>query len=147
LLPLLAVSAYRRGWLAALAGLAATLAAFLGFYLAEAAVLDLGAHPWYVDLRLTLGSGRLYEVWGLVSGLVFGALGGLWAGRRTVAAPIAVWLVFVLEPVIVWLLVRAGLWGGGGLLDYRWMWVTEVLVGAFGIVFVLASRQPRVRSA
>jgi hypothetical protein len=54
------------GWMphAALVGIATTLAAPFGFYLAGAAILDLGAHPWYTDLKLTLGSGRVYETWG-----------------------------------------------------------------------------------
>jgi hypothetical protein len=97
-------------------------------------------------VRLTLGSGRIYEVWGLVSGLVYGALGGLWAARGAIAAPIAVGLAFVLEPLIVWVLVRAGVWGGGGELDHRWMWVAEVLVGAVGIAVVVLARQPSTRS-
>jgi Family of unknown function (DUF6518) len=43
--PFLAGTAYQSISRAALVGLAATLAAFFGFYLAEAAVLDLGPHP------------------------------------------------------------------------------------------------------
>jgi Family of unknown function (DUF6518) len=83
LLPFLAGTRYTRIWHAALIGLATTLSAFFGFYLAEAAILDLGAHPWYTDLQLTLGSGRLYEKWGLASGLVYGALGGIWTSSTT----------------------------------------------------------------
>jgi hypothetical protein len=115
---------------AALVGIATTLAAPFGFYLAEAAILDLGAHPWYTDLKLTLGSGRVYETWGLLSGSIYGALGGMWASRSLVAAPIAVGLAFICEPVIVLLLVRAGIWGGGGLFEHPWMWITEVLIGS-----------------
>jgi hypothetical protein len=58
-------------------GVGVTLAAFFGFYLAEAAILDLGPHSWRTDLSLTLGSGRIYETWGLLSGAVCGALGGV----------------------------------------------------------------------
>lgn len=120
------------GWMphAALVGIATTLAAPFGFYLAGAAILDLGAHPWYTDLKLTLGSGRVYETWGLLSGSIYGALGGMWASRSLVAAPIAVGLAFICEPVIVLLLVRAGIWGGGGLFEHPWMWITEVLIGS-----------------
>src|SRR5439155_3928531 len=116
LVPFVAGTRYRRPWHGALAGLAATMAAFLGFYAAEAAILDLGPHPWYEDLRLTLGTFNVYEQWGLVSGPAYGALGALWAQRRIIAAPIAVGLAFVAEPLIVWLLWHAGIWGGGGLL-------------------------------
>ncbi|TML47634.1 MAG: hypothetical protein E6G20_07855, partial [Actinobacteria bacterium] len=92
LVPFLAGTRYRTVWKAALVGLATTLAAFFGFYVAEAAILDLGPHPWYTDLQLTLGSGRLYEKWGLLSGTAYGALGGIWVSRRLVIAPIAVGL-------------------------------------------------------
>src|SRR5947208_15184039 len=60
LVPFLAGTRCTKLWQGALVGTAATLAAFIGFYAAEAAILDLGPHPWYVDLRLTLGSGHLY---------------------------------------------------------------------------------------
>src|SRR6266576_3410567 len=139
--PFLAGTGYTRVWQAALVGIATTLAAFFGFYLAEAAILDLGSHAWYTDLRLTLGSGGLYEKWGLLSGAVYGALGGLWASRSLRVAPVAVGLAFFCEPLIVLFLVRAGIWGGGGLLDYRWMWITEVLIGLGGIAVVLAKAQ------
>jgi hypothetical protein len=82
--------------------------------------------PWYTDLKLTLGSGRVYETWGLLSGSIYGALGRMWASRSLVAAPIAVGLAFICEPVIV----RAGIWGGGGLFEHPWMWITEVLIGS-----------------
>jgi hypothetical protein len=139
--PFLAGTRYPRVWQAALVGVATTLAAFFGFYLAEAAILDLGEHPWYTDLKLTLGSGRIYETWGLLSGSIYGALGGMWASRSSVAAPIAVGLAFICEPVIVLLLVRAGIWGGGGLFEHPWMWITEVLIGLGAVAFVVARAQ------
>jgi uncharacterized protein DUF6518 len=142
--PFLAGTRYPRVWHAALVGIATTLAALFGFYLAEAAVLDLGPHPWYTDLRLTLGSGRLYETWGLLSGAIYGALGGMWASRWLPAAPVAVGLAFVGEPLIVFFLWRAGIWGGGGLLlHYPWMWITEVLLGLGAITFVVAKAPAR----
>jgi hypothetical protein len=146
LVPFLAGTRCTKLWQGALVGVAATLAAFVGFYAAEAAILDLGPHPWYVDLRLTLGSGHLYEKWGVPTGVLYGVLGAMWSGRRLALAPIVVCLAFVAEPAIVWLATRAGVWGGGGLLDYRWLWVSELLVGVAGILFVVIvadRRQPR----
>jgi hypothetical protein len=148
LVPFLAGTRYARVSHAALVGIATTLAAFFGFYLAEAAILDLGPHPWYVDLKLTLGSGQVYEKWGLLSGAIYGALGGLWASRRFVVAPVAVCLAFVCEPLIVLLVKRAGIWGGGDLLDYSWLWAAEVLIGLAGIALALVLAQARpARSA
>src|ERR1700756_123410 len=55
LLPFLAgaPAGSRRVSTGALFGLAATLAALVGFYFAESFVLDLGPHPWLTDLALT----------------------------------------------------------------------------------------------
>jgi hypothetical protein len=141
LVPFLGGVLYSRVWHAALVGVVTTLAAFFGFYLAEAAILDLGPHPWYTDLKLTLGSGHFYETWGLLTGAIYGALGGVWASRSLVAAPVAVALAFVFEPLIVLALRWAGIWGGGGLFDHTWLWVTEVLIGLGGLAFVLARAQ------
>lgn len=127
----------------ALAGAATTLVALLGFYAAEAAILDLGPHPWYVDLRLTLGSGRVYESWGLVSGPAFGALGALWGTRRLLVAPLAVAVAFAAEPLAARLAVDAGLWGGDGPLSYRWLWVAEMLIGGAAIVALGVARRRR----
>jgi len=60
-----------------------------------------------------------------------------------VAAPIAVGLAFICEPLIVLLLVRAGIWGGGELLQRDWMWITEVLIGLGAIAFVVAKTRER----
>src|ERR671926_814604 len=95
---------------AALAGLAVTLVSLLGFYVAEAAILDLGPHPWWVDLRLTAGSVNVYERWGIASGLLYGTLGWLWASRSKAAAAAAVGLAFVAEPLIVYVVSRTGMW-------------------------------------
>jgi hypothetical protein len=143
LVPFLAGTRYSKVRSGALAGLATTLTAFFAFYLAEAAILDLGPHPWYVDLRLTLGSGHVYEAWGLLSGSVYGALGSVWTARSLVAAPIAVGLAFVCEPLIVLLLSHAGIWGGGGLLQHRWLWIAEVLIGSGGTAVLLMRAQLR----
>jgi len=141
--PFLAGMRFRSAWRGALAGVAATAVAFVGFYVAEAAILDLGPHPWYVDLQLTMGTVNVYEKWGLVSGSVYGALGAVWAVHRAPAAAIAVGLAFIAEPLIVSLLQHAGVWGGGGLLEHPLIWGAEVLLGA-GIV-AFASTRARAR--
>ncbi|HEU5212053.1 MAG TPA: hypothetical protein VFU10_04730 [Gaiellaceae bacterium] len=136
-IPFLAGTRYRSlGW-GLLVGVGATLAAFVGFYAAEAAVLDLGTSSWKHALSLTLGSGRIYEEWGLLSGALYGALGSLWATRRWLAAGAAVGLAFIFEPLIVLALERAQMWGGSGPLEYRWMWTTEVLLGIGAIALAL----------
>jgi hypothetical protein len=142
IVPFLAGSRYPLPLPAALVGVAASLASLVAFYAAEAAILDLGQHPWYVDLQLTLGSGHVYEVWGIASGAVYGVLGGLWAARKLAPALAAVGLAFVLEPLVVLLLDRAGLWGGADMLfSYRWLWVGEMLFGLGAVAWALARTQ------
>jgi hypothetical protein len=146
-LPFLAGTRFARGSRAALAGFAVTLASFLGFYVAEAAVLDLGPHPWWDDLRLTAGYVNVYEKWGIFSGLVYGTLGWLWAYRSNAVAAVSVGCAFVAEPAIVLFLSRAGIWPGL-LLDYDWMWITEIVLGLAAIAVALTARPPhRTRAA
>jgi hypothetical protein len=142
----------RRARSAPLAGLAVTLAALAGFYAAESRLLDLGTHTWLVDLQLTFRAGRVYLLEALLSGPIFGALGGLWAKRRSALAAGVLAAMFVCEPLVVWLYQRSqspGLSSGGsGLLThYPWMWASEILVGIAGggLVIaggILASQQP-----
>lgn len=141
-LPFVAGTCFPRARSAALAGLAVTLVSLLGFYVAEAAVLDLGPHPWWVDLRLTAGSVNVYERWGVVSGLLYGTLGWLWAFRSRATAAAAVGLAFAAEPLIAFLVTRAGIWNAL-LLDYAWMWTAEVALGLLGIALALSVAPPR----
>jgi hypothetical protein len=127
----------RRG---AILGVAVTMAAFAGFYLSEAAILDLGPHPWYEDVRLAAGTFNVYEQWGLLSGSVYGALGALWASRSLRSAPLAVAAAFLCEPLAVALLMRAGVWSGGGLLNHPAIWSGELVVGVALATPLLAKR-------
>lgn len=136
-LPFLAGSRFTRIRVAALAGLATTMLAFAGFYVTEAFVLDLGPHPFLEDLRLTAGTVNVYEKVGVASGVVYGALGGVWRARGLLVAPLAVAAAFLLEPALVWLLVRTNRWGGGGLLDHPALWVGEIALGVVTAALVL----------
>ncbi len=128
-LPFLAGMAFRRPLRGALVGVLATEVAFLAFYVAEAVILDLGPHPWYVDLKLTVGTVYIYETLGLVSGAVYGALGALFAKRRTTRLTATVGAAFVAEPLIVWVMWKGSIWGGPGILDYPALWIGEVVLG------------------
>jgi Family of unknown function (DUF6518) len=129
-LPFLVGALERSPWRAAVAGLLATAVAFFGFYLAEAFVLDLGSVDMTTRLRLTLGSGHVYEVLGAPAGAAFGALGAMWRMRPWPLAPLAVALVFVTEPLIVYALGRTGVFADDGLIDYTWIYLVEATVGA-----------------
>jgi hypothetical protein len=106
ILPLVAgaLVAARRPLLGAVVGLLTTAASLLGFYLANAFVLDLGPHSTLHDLGLTLSAaGGLWFRAGLISGPVAGGVGALAAGRDRpwLGAMVAGLLLF--EPV-AWLL-------------------------------------------
>lgn len=130
-----AARSVRRG---VLLGLGATLLALLGFYLAEAAVLNLGPHPWYVDLRLTL-HWNVYDTWGVPTGIAYGALGALWTLDRSRLAGASVGVTFVAEPLIVFALEHRRIWGGAGTLQYPWLWASEVAVG-LALLTILAAK-------
>jgi hypothetical protein len=108
LLPFFAGAAMQRRELAAVAGLAATVVALVAFYVANAFVLDLGPHSLATDLRLTLGATGYWLPRGLVSGPVFGALGGLWRRRGYPTIGVAVLLLLDAEPLFWAAAHRAG---------------------------------------
>lgn len=83
----------------ALIGLLVSFAALSGFYFANAEiVLQLGPHPWLVDLRLAFGVGYFFR-FAAFSGPLFGALGGWWQQTRSRTLAVLVAGLFVLEPV------------------------------------------------
>jgi hypothetical protein len=79
---------------------------------------------------------NIYDTWGIVSGLLYGALGALWSARGSPVAGVAVGLAFIAEPVIALLLARGGIWDAE-LLGYTWLWGEEVVVGAATVVYAL----------
>jgi hypothetical protein len=143
LVPFIAGARVRSLWRGALVGVAVTLLALLGFYVAEAAILHLGPHPWWVDLQLTV-RWNIYDTWGIVSGLLYGALGAHWSARRSAVAGAAVGLAFIAEPVIALLLSRGGIWDAE-LLRYTWLWGAEVITGAAAVGYALTHLQTRAR--
>jgi hypothetical protein len=92
--PFIAGARVRSLWRGALLGVAVTVLALLGFYVTEAVILNLGPHPWWVDLRLTV-KWNIYDSWGIVSGLLYGGLGALYSARRSAFAGAAVGLAFI----------------------------------------------------
>jgi len=80
LLPAVRCSSMRRG---ALMGLAATMAALLGFYATLTVVLagHLGGGGYVHELLVEVRANRVYFLGGVVTGLLAGAAGA-WLGRR-----------------------------------------------------------------
>lgn len=121
-----AVAGGRRIVRGALVGTATLMAALVGFYVTNTFVLDLGGHPWLVDLRLTLAGGELYFALAVVGGPTFGALGSAWQRRRSTVLGVVVAALLVFEPV-GWLL-----YGRAAHVNYLTepaVWVGEAIIG------------------
>jgi len=147
LLPFFAGAAIdRRGLAPAAAGLLATVIALVAFYIANGFVLDLGDHSLLTRLHLTLAASSYWIARGLLTGPVFGALGGLWRRRGFPIVGVAVILLLDAEPPF-WAFVHSG--GGIAAFDFHPSLaasVVEVLVGlalAAGLAGVLSRNQRR----
>jgi Family of unknown function (DUF6518) len=91
----------RRG---AVLGLAATLCALAGFYLFSTLVENLGGHGFVGDLRLELSGNRAYFEGGVITGLIFGALGAwqrLWRRRPAARASLLAGGLLIAEPLVM----------------------------------------------
>jgi hypothetical protein len=123
-------------------GLAVSIVAMLGFYVTNAAVLDLGPHPWLVDLRLAVEGGRMYMALALLSGPMFGALGAIWQRQHSAMLGVAVASLLVFEPA-AWLLYQRGV--DSIVVGYPLVWAVEVGFGILGcrLAFLRARRLGR----
>ena len=143
IVPLLAGAVGSRGniLLGAVVGLLTSLAALVGFYVANAFVLDLGSHSTVQELGLTLNAGNVWFKAGAMSGPAMGALGA-WASRRGgfVVAWSVVGLV-VFEPLVVYLayLASEGRFAAG---DGQWngIYAAEAALGAVAAVALWRAR-------
>ena len=145
ILPLVAGAVGSRGSaaLGAVVGLLTTVAALVGFYLANAFVLDLGPHSSLHDIGLTLNAGNMWFKAGAMSGPALGAVGA-WASRRGgfVVAWSVVGLV-VFEPLVVYLayLASNGRFAAG---DGQWngVYAAEAALGAIAAAALWGSARP-----
>ncbi|HEY3952909.1 MAG TPA: DUF6518 family protein [Streptosporangiaceae bacterium] len=85
----------------AAAGLAATMLALAGFYLAVGLHADYGLHTLRAGLELAFTANRRYFLAGLVSGPVFGAAGAWWGSRGDRRPALAVGALLLAEPVVI----------------------------------------------
>jgi hypothetical protein len=148
LLPFFAGAAVQKPTLAWMAGFAATVAALSAFYVANAFVLDLGPHSVLNDLRLTIGATGYWLPRGLVSGPVFGALGGLWRRRGYPTLGVAMLLLLDVEPLFWAAAHRAG---GVASFDFQPSLaasIVESLVGvAAGVCILIVVRRSHQAAA
>ncbi len=116
---------------AAAVGLLVSLAGLSGFYLANTFVLDLGPHAWLTDLRLTFDAGRRYFELAVLSGPVFGVVGGWRVRARSAAVGVGVAALLVFEPFAQMIYYPPQ---GGNFADYLVVGAVELVAGiALGI--------------
>jgi hypothetical protein len=131
LLPFFAGAAMQsRERAAAVAGLAATIVALLAFYVANAFVLDLGPHSFVTDLRLTIGATGYWVPRGLLTGPVFGALGGLWRRHGYPTLGVGMILLLDAEPVF-WAAIHR--MGGVASFDFQPSFAASVIEAIVGL--------------
>jgi hypothetical protein len=143
IVPMLAGAAGSRGRivLGAAIGLLTTAAALVGFYLANAFVLDLGPHSTLRDIGLTLDVGNLWFRVAVVSGPAMGALGA-WAVRRgrPVVAAIVIATVFF-EPLAVYIAyLGSGGYFAAGNGEWNGVYAAEAVVGLIAGVVLWRAR-------
>ncbi|WP_067625352.1 DUF6518 family protein [Alicyclobacillus acidiphilus] len=108
---------------AALTGFLASICALMGFYVANSFVLDLGPHPWLVDLALTLPGMRFWSLLSVFSGPCFGLLGAWYVRRRALTPALLTALLLVFEP-FTW-----KIYDFGDFRSYPVLSLTETTVG------------------
>jgi hypothetical protein len=84
-------------------GLAATTIALAGFYLVSGVVEPMDRGGVVRDVGAWISANRVYFEAGLLSGPVFGALGGWWARRRSPSVFAVAGLLMIGEPLVLWL--------------------------------------------
>jgi hypothetical protein len=123
---------------AALVGLLVSFGALAGFYVANSFVLQLGPHPWLVDLRLAFGAGYFFKL-AMLSGPAFGVLGARWQTTRSRSLGVLVAALLVFEPF------ASMAYYGGRYTSEASVWAVEVAVGlAVCALVVLRPRHPPV---
>lgn len=118
-----------------------------GFYATNALVLALGAHPWTVDLGLTMEAGERYMFLAALSGPVFGVLGSLWQRARSATLGVLVASLLVFEPLAWVAYDAAGHTSTRSMNQDPLVWAAEVGTGLCTCVIVGSLTRRRGRHA
>jgi hypothetical protein len=81
----------------AIAGFGATMCGLIGFYFINSFLFNFGSITWLSSFHYSLGTGRVPFEFGILSGLVFGALGMWWKRELTIIPVVGLGAAFVLE--------------------------------------------------
>jgi Family of unknown function (DUF6518) len=130
-LPFLAGATQREPRRAALAGLACTYAALLGYFLLTDSPLE-NAHYSLAGVRGFVVSDPAVVIGGLVTGPLFGWFGQQWRTRRALLGALAVAGALCLEPFAR----RASV----DPIRFRDVWVAEIAAGSVVAAYVAVAR-------
>jgi hypothetical protein len=134
----------------ALAGVAATMLALAGFYLAVGLSADYGLHGGlWANIELAFTANRRYLAAGLLSGPLLGAAGSWWSSRSTLRPAPAVGLLLLGEPVVIMIIAVTHVLNIYAGYAYGWRshsgpYIAEFLTGT--IILVAARLLPRRRA-
>ncbi|MEA2506370.1 MAG: hypothetical protein QOH48_988 [Actinomycetota bacterium] len=101
LVPFAAGVMFPQRWSSVVVGLAATATALVAFYLLTTLVIDLGGHGFLADFRLELMANRYYLEGGVVTGPLFGAVGGWWKRSASLPALLLIGILLIAEPLVL----------------------------------------------
>ena len=90
----------RRFLLGAVAGLLATMCGLVGFYFVNSFLFNFGMLTWLANFHAALQTGAVPFELGVVSGLLFGALGVWWKERLSIVPVVGLGVAFVLEALV-----------------------------------------------
>jgi len=90
----------RRFLLGAVAGLEATMCGLVGFYFVNSFLFNFGMITWLANFHAALQTGAVPFELGIVSGLLFGALGVWWKERLSILPVVGLGVAFVLEAMV-----------------------------------------------
>jgi hypothetical protein len=126
-----------------LVGIFSSLLALIGFYFANSIVLQLGPHPWFEDVWLAISGGRRWYELALVSGPLFGAVGGLWRRSHQRVFGACVFALLICEPIAQWALKNKSVGGFSVSAPNPAVWLGETVVGlaACAAIVILADKK------
>jgi hypothetical protein len=81
----------------AFSGLAATMAALIGFYFTNGAIFHYGPQSWPGYLTYGFGQGKVFFTLGLLSGPSLGAFGAWWRQNLSLVPVLTVGMLFIIE--------------------------------------------------
>jgi hypothetical protein len=115
----------------AVLGVGTTIVALVGFYVVSGIVEPMGGRTLVQDVGSWIAANRVWFEAGVVSGPIFGALGGWWRRRGSPPAILVAGALLAGEPVVLW--VTGALFPNGVLSPLTGLPLVVRVVPGFGL--------------